>query len=45
MIDSQNPVHSISRLKQRGTYSDITLWWLVVQLNLMEHNSIPSDPR
>jgi len=45
MIDSQNPVHSISRLKQRATYSDVTLWWLVVQLNLSEHNSIHSDPR
>lgn len=45
MIDSQNPVHSISRLKRRATYSDATLWWLVVQLNLSEHNSIHSDPR
>ncbi|ABC98738.1 hypothetical protein ACVW0Q_000201 [Thermostichus sp. MS-CIW-21] len=45
MIDSQNPVHSISRLKRRATYSDVTLWWLVVQLNLSEHNSIHSDPR
>lgn len=45
MIDSQNPVHSISRLKRRATYSDVTLWWLVVQLNLSEHNSIHSEPR
>ncbi|MFS8860721.1 hypothetical protein [Synechococcus sp. B60.1] len=45
MIDSQNPVHSISRLKRRATYSDVTLWWLVVQLNLSERNSIHSDPR
>ncbi len=45
MIDSQNPIHSISRLKRRATYSDVTLWWLVVQLNLSEHNSIHSDPR
>ncbi|MFS8866614.1 hypothetical protein [Synechococcus sp. H65.1] len=45
MIDSQNPVHSIFRLKQRATYSDVTLWWLAVQLNLSERNSIHSDPR
>ncbi len=45
MIDSQNPIHSISRLKQRATYSDVTLWWLVVQLNLSEHHSVHSDPR
>ena len=45
MIDSQNPVHSITRLKRRATYSDVTLWWLVVQLNLMEQNSIHTDHR
>ncbi len=45
MIDSQNPIHSISRLKQRATYSDVTLWWLVVQLNLMEHTSSSPEHR
>ncbi|MGF1575170.1 MAG: hypothetical protein ACFCU9_04380 [Cyanophyceae cyanobacterium] len=34
MINHQDPTHSISRLKRRSTYSDITLWWLMTQLEL-----------
>lgn len=45
MIDIQNPIHSISRLKQRATYSDVTLWWLAVQLNLMEQTSMHPEHR
>jgi hypothetical protein len=36
MINDQDPTRSISRLKRRSTYSDLTLWWLVTQLELLD---------
>ncbi len=39
MINVHHPLHSISRLKYRATYTDVTLWWLVVQLDLLDKNS------
>jgi hypothetical protein len=36
LIDSQQPLQSISRLRYRGTYAEVTLWWLVVQLDLLD---------
>lgn len=49
MIDTRDPSHSVTRLKRRSTYSDITLWWLVMQLDLLEAQSFglsdSADPR
>lgn len=39
MIDRSHPSQSISRLKTRATYADTTIWWLVVQLDLLDKNS------
>lgn len=36
MIDPQSPLPMITRLKHRSTYADITLWWLVEQLDLLD---------
>jgi len=38
MIDSRTPAHNISRLRYRATYTDSTLWWLMVQLDLLDQN-------
>ena len=40
MIDSHTPTHNISRLRYRATYSDATLWWLMVQLDLLDRNTL-----
>lgn len=38
MIDRRTPARNISRLRHRATYTDATLWWLMVQLDLLDHN-------
>ncbi len=38
MIDGRTPVRNISRLRHRATYTDSTLWWLMVQLDLLDQN-------
>ncbi|MDX2272766.1 MAG: hypothetical protein NW237_12605 [Cyanobacteriota bacterium] len=39
MINPESPNQTISRLKSRATYSDVTLWWLVVQLDLLDKSA------
>jgi len=42
MMDAHNPLPTLARLHYRGTYNNSTLWWLVVQFNLL--NRIQVSP-
>ncbi|MEN9206120.1 MAG: hypothetical protein Q6J68_00745 [Thermostichales cyanobacterium SZTDM-1c_bins_54] len=43
MMDAHNPLPMLARLHYRGTYSQATLWWLVVQFNLLSRIQVSPE--
>jgi hypothetical protein len=43
MMDPHNPLPMLARLHYRGTYSNTTLWWLVVQFNLLSRIQVSPE--